>query len=78
VQRPNRSRHINHEDEKQGGQILDPESGKIYRVRIKLEDGGKKLDVRGFIGFFALWTESNMDPLRVTAPPLSVIALRHC
>jgi uncharacterized protein DUF2147 len=43
VQRSNRSRHINHEDEKQGGEILDPENGKIYRVRIKLEDGGKKL-----------------------------------
>ena len=38
-------------DEYQGGQILDPENGKIYRARIKLEDGGKKLDVRGFIGF---------------------------
>jgi uncharacterized protein (DUF2147 family) len=38
-------------DEYQGGEILDPENGKIYRVRIKLEDGGKKLDVRGFIGF---------------------------
>jgi uncharacterized protein (DUF2147 family) len=34
-----------------GGEILDPENGKIYRVRLKLDDGGKKLDVRGFIGF---------------------------
>jgi uncharacterized protein (DUF2147 family) len=38
-------------DEYQGGEILDPENGKIYRARIKLEDGGKKLDVRGFVGF---------------------------
>ncbi len=38
-------------DEYRGGEILDPENGKIYRARIKLEDGGKKLDVRGFIGF---------------------------
>jgi uncharacterized protein (DUF2147 family) len=38
-------------NEYQNGQILDPETGKIYRVRIKIEDGGKKLDVRGFIGF---------------------------
>jgi len=38
-------------DAYQGGEILDPETGKIYRARIKLEDGGKKLDVRGFIGF---------------------------
>jgi uncharacterized protein (DUF2147 family) len=38
-------------DEYQGGQILDPENGKIYRSRMKLQDGGTKLDVRGFIGF---------------------------
>jgi uncharacterized protein (DUF2147 family) len=37
-------------DEYNGGEILDPENGKIYRVRLKLDDGGKKLDVRGFIG----------------------------
>jgi uncharacterized protein (DUF2147 family) len=41
-------------DEYQGGEILDPENGKIYRARIKLEDAGKKLDVRGFIGFSLL------------------------
>ena len=38
-------------DEYQGGQILDPESGKIYQAKMKLIDGGKKLEVRGFIGF---------------------------
>lgn len=38
-------------DEYQGGEILDPENGKVYRATIKLKDGGKKLDVRGFIGF---------------------------
>ncbi|HEY1268416.1 MAG TPA: DUF2147 domain-containing protein [Candidatus Binatia bacterium] len=38
-------------DEFSGGEILDPRSGKIYRARMKLEDGGKKLNVRGFIGF---------------------------
>jgi len=38
-------------DEYRGGEILDPENGKVYRARIKVEDGGKKLDVRGFIGF---------------------------
>jgi uncharacterized protein (DUF2147 family) len=37
-------------DEYQGGEILDPETGKIYRAKVKLADGGKKLDVRGFIG----------------------------
>ena len=34
-----------------GGQILDPENGKVYRCSISLEDGGKRLKVRGFIGF---------------------------
>lgn len=28
----------------------DPETGKIYKCSIALEDGGKKLKVRGFIG----------------------------
>ncbi len=34
------------------GQILDPEVGKLYKVRLTLQDGGKKLEVRGFIGPF--------------------------
>jgi len=38
-------------DEYQGGEILDPESGKVYQAKMKLVDGGKKLEVRGFIGF---------------------------
>lgn len=38
-------------DEYQGGEILDPENGKIYRAKMKLIDGGKRLEVRGFIGF---------------------------
>ena len=33
-----------------GGEILDPNDGKTYKVRMKLVDGGKKLDVRGYIG----------------------------
>ncbi|WP_343627539.1 DUF2147 domain-containing protein [Roseateles sp.] len=33
-----------------GGDILDPSNGKVYRVRLKPVDGGKKLEVRGFIG----------------------------
>ncbi len=37
-------------EEYQGGEILDPETGKIYRVKMKLAEGGKKLEVRGFIG----------------------------
>jgi len=34
-----------------GGRILDPDNGKIYRCNLAVEDGGKKLKVRGFIGF---------------------------
>ena len=37
-------------DQYQGGEILDPKTGKIYRAKLNLEDGGKKLNVRGFIG----------------------------
>ena len=33
-----------------GGQILDPEEGKTYRCLMRLEDGGRTLVVRGFIG----------------------------
>ena len=33
-----------------GGRILDPDNGKTYRCNLALADGGKKLDVRGFIG----------------------------
>ena len=34
----------------QHGEILDPDSGDTYRLRITLFDSGNKLDVRGFIG----------------------------
>jgi uncharacterized protein (DUF2147 family) len=33
-----------------GGTILDPNNGKTYKVRMTLKDGGKALDVRGYIG----------------------------
>ena len=33
-----------------GGQVLDPETGKIYRASLALEDGGRKLLLRGYIG----------------------------
>ncbi len=37
-------------DEYAGGQILDPANGKTYKCKIWTSDGGKKLNVRGFIG----------------------------
>ncbi len=33
-----------------GGEILDPNNGKTYKCKMSLDDGGKKLNVRGFIG----------------------------
>ncbi len=33
-----------------GGQVLDPETGKIYSASLSIEDGGKKLRLRGYIG----------------------------
>jgi len=38
-------------DEWSGGEILDPENGKTYRAKMRLTDGGRKLVVRGYIGF---------------------------
>ncbi len=37
-------------DEYSGGEILDPDNGKVYRSKLTLADGGKKLNVRGYIG----------------------------
>ncbi len=34
------------------GEILDPENGKVYRLKLIPIEGGKKLQVRGFIGPF--------------------------
>ena len=33
-----------------GGEILDPDNGNLYRCTLRLVDGGRKLEVRGFIG----------------------------
>src|SRR3989442_6777258 len=33
-----------------GGEILDPDDGKVYRCRVRLVDGGRKLEVHGFVG----------------------------
>lgn len=35
-----------------GGDIVDPNNGKVYRSRLKPVDGGKKLEMRGYIGPF--------------------------
>jgi len=34
-----------------GGEILDPNNGKTYKTRLKPVDGGKSMEMRGYIGF---------------------------
>lgn len=41
-------------DSWEDGKILDPASGKVYSVKITPVEGGKKLEVRGFMGFSLL------------------------
>jgi uncharacterized protein (DUF2147 family) len=35
-----------------GGDITDPDNGKVYRVRLRPVDAGKRLEVRGYVGPF--------------------------
>ena len=35
-----------------GGEVLDPEDGKSYRARLKPLEGGKQLQLRGYLGPF--------------------------
>lgn len=37
-----------------GGRILDPENGKVYRVKLTVSEDGRTLDVRGYLGFSLL------------------------
>ncbi len=39
-------------DEWSGGRILDPESGKVYKATMKLNDDGSQLEVRGHVAIF--------------------------
>lgn len=41
-------------DEWSGGRILDPENGKEYRCTIEVLDAGRRLKVRGYVGFSLL------------------------
>ena len=34
----------------EGGDVLDPNNGKVYSAKLKLLENGGKLDVRGYIG----------------------------
>lgn len=46
------------------GEILDPDEGRVYRATFTLQDGGARLEVRGYVGvpFFGrsqLWQRVN-------------------
>ena len=46
----------------EGGTILDPKNGKVYKAIVTPIEGGKKLQMRGYIGFFyrtQTWTRVN-------------------
>lgn len=48
-------RHMQpHGEDYSGGDILDPETGSVYRCKLRLVEGGGKLKVRGYIGFSLL------------------------
>jgi uncharacterized protein (DUF2147 family) len=38
-------------DEYTGGDILDPKNGSVYRCKMRLVEQGRKLSVRGYLGF---------------------------
>ena len=47
-----------------GGSILDPKTGKTYKLKAEIIEGGKKLKLRGYIGVAALgrnqtWIRAN-------------------
>jgi uncharacterized protein (DUF2147 family) len=37
-------------DEYSGGEILDPADGKVYKSKLTVREGGKKVEVRGYVG----------------------------
>lgn len=52
-----------------GGDILDPETGKTYRAKMWLTDGGKKLVVRGYIGFSLFGRSQTWERRALSAGP---------
>lgn len=51
-----------------GGTILDPESGKLYKVKLTPSADGEKLEVRGFIGVSLLGRTQVWERAEDTAP----------
>jgi len=48
-----------HQGEYSGGDILDPDNGSVYRCKLRMEDRGARLSVRGYIGFALLGRSQN-------------------
>lgn len=42
------------DNEWDGGQLVDPESGKVYKGKATLSNDGKTLELRGYVGVSAL------------------------
>lgn len=55
-------------DEYTGGDILDPDNGKVYHCKFKVKDRGNKLSVRGYVGasLFGRSQTWTREPLEVT------------
>jgi uncharacterized protein (DUF2147 family) len=61
-------------DEWSGGDILDPGNGKSYSCYIEVQDGGKKLKVRGYLGIALLGRTQYWH--RVAKPDLNIRSFR--
>lgn len=48
------AKKVDGKDVWEGGNILDPNNGKVYKLKMTPIEDGKKLQVRGFIGFALL------------------------
>lgn len=47
-----------------GGTVLDPMTGTVYQARIRLIDGGARLEMRGFVGFSLLGRTQTWERLQ--------------
>jgi uncharacterized protein (DUF2147 family) len=57
-------------DSWEGGQILDPDNGKVYRCKMHLEKDGQQLVVRGYIGVSLLGrSQTWIRQTPVSSPP---------
>lgn len=60
-----------------GGEILDPNNGKTYSCKAELIEGGKKLSLRGFIGFSLIGRSQTWEREEIVAalePALAPVA----